>query len=510
MLPTGTQTALRSPVSTPSWRVSSAHATTASRNPAAGSGPWQEGVGRAPQVEGEQEDPGRRGDQQRAARVGAPDQGAGGRPGDRHEPCQRPHQGDRGQPRQQFHRRDGGRAVADRLLGVVAGRRHPEAEPEHGRDPRVDHQGVRVAQQRGPPRRTGRDRSRRCAGDGRCRCQPRDRIAFRRACRARRTTAYPRVRARSGAYARVSARHSSSRPNSSGPVERRTVTRRSAYGPWARRAGTLPTASDWAYPAARTALPHPPVGVAERVGERGRAARRVRQPTSSRQYASSVARRPGGELVELRVGVAVAADLHSGGGQFAHLPPVEHPVRGAPGLVEPPQPAGGDEHRCGQRQFGQDRQGVPVHPLVAVVEGDEDRPGRQRAAGAPPGGELGGGERGAAVRRHHRHLLGEGVRGHRECPRRGGGGAGDGVVHQDRHRLVLRSPRPAARLPGGRTRRPLPQGPAAGRVPAEQVAAHDRARGVPSAASVAGEIPGMRGTAKEGASARRARQEPAR
>ncbi|GFH79805.1 hypothetical protein Sgou_44750 [Streptomyces gougerotii] len=47
--------------------------------------------------------------------------------------------------------------------------------------------------------------------------------------------------------------HSRSRPNCSGPVERRTVTRRSAYGPWTRRAGPLPTASAWAYPAARTA-----------------------------------------------------------------------------------------------------------------------------------------------------------------------------------------------------------------------------------------------------------------
>lgn len=140
------------------------------------------------------------------------------------------------------------------------------------------------------------------------------------------------------------------------------------------------------------------------------------------------------QLVQLRVRMAVAADLHAPGGQFAHLVPVQHRVGGAALVVPAAQPP--RRHEQGGREAvpGQGRQGVPVHALVAVVERDQHRPRRQPPRAAPPdGGQRGRRQRGEPPFAEQRQLLGERVGRHRQGAHRRGRPVRERVVHQDRY-----------------------------------------------------------------------------
>jgi hypothetical protein len=175
--------------------------------------------------------------------------------------------------------------------------------------------------------------------------------------------------------------------------------------------------------------PDPGAGVTERVGQSGyRDTERVlEQELAERQLAAQPVP---AELVELRVPVAVRADLYPGRRRLRHLAPGQHPGRRAARRVTARvrHPAGGHEHRRGETVLAQQRQRPPVEVGEAVIEGEHHGSRRDRDRRR----QLARGDGGEAVGGQVAELGGE-IPWRYAQPAAALGAHGDVVVHQDRN-----------------------------------------------------------------------------
>jgi hypothetical protein len=179
--------------------------------------------------------------------------------------------------------------------------------------------------------------------------------------------------------------------------------------------------------------PDPCAGITERVGQPRYLGTQgvLEQGPADRQLAAQPVL---AELVELRMPVAVRADLDPRPGGLDDLTPGQHLARSVASrvLARVGYPAGGDEDRRREAVLTQQRQRVLVEVSEPVIEGEHHGPGRYRLSRRQHRGQPAGGDGGEAVGSQVAELGAEIRRRDAEpaaarCPR------GDVVVHQDRH-----------------------------------------------------------------------------